>query len=125
MPKTAAEMVAEAKARVPAVTPEEASQMENVVFVDLREASEIAASGKVAGALAIPRGLLEFKADPSHAMHEAAIDPSKTVVTYCASGGRAALAAAMLQDLGYENVRHMGGFKDWAEKGLPVDKGDS
>jgi rhodanese-related sulfurtransferase len=45
------------------------------------------------------------------------------VVTYCASGGRAALAAAMLQELGYENVRHMGGFKDWAEKGLPVEKG--
>ena len=122
MPKTAAEMVAEAKARVPAITPEEASSMDNVVFVDLREAAEIQASGKVAGAVAIPRGLLEFKADPSHSMHEAAMDPSKTVVTYCASGGRAALAAAMLQDLGYENVRHMGGFKDWAEKGLPVDK---
>ena len=60
-----------------------------VCDVDLREASEIAASGKVAGAVAIPRGLLEFKADPSHAMHEAAMDPSKTVVTYCASGGRA------------------------------------
>lgn len=123
MAKTAADMVAEAKARVPAITPEEASGMDDVVFVDLREAGEIEASGKVAGAVAIPRGLLEFKADPSHPMHDKAMDPSKTVVTYCASGGRAALAAAMLQDLGYENVRHMGGFKDWADKGLPVDKG--
>jgi rhodanese-related sulfurtransferase len=123
MPKTAMEMVAEAKAKVPAVTPEEAAAMPDVVFVDLREASEIAASGKVAGAVAIPRGLLEFKADPSHALHEKAMDPGKTVVTYCASGGRAALAAAMLQELGYTDVRHMGGFKDWAEKGLPVDKG--
>ena len=123
MPKTAAEMVAEAKARVPAITPEEASAIDNVVFVDLREASEIEASGKIAGAVAIPRGLLEFKADPSHPYHVPEMDPSKTVVTYCASGGRAALAAAMLQDMGYENVRHMGGFKDWADKGLPVDKG--
>ena len=123
MARTAAEMVAEAKAKVPAVTPEEASRLENVVFVDLREAAEIAASGKVAGAVAIPRGLLEFRADPTHAMHEAAMDPSKTVVTYCASGGRAALAAATLLDLGYAKVRHMGGFKDWAEKGLPVDQG--
>jgi rhodanese-related sulfurtransferase len=122
MPKTAMEMVAEAKAKVPAVTPEEASGMDNVVFVDLREASEIEASGKVAGAVAIPRGLLEFKADPSHPLHVAEMDPGKTVVTYCASGGRAALAAAMLKDMGYEDVRHMGGFKDWAEKGLPVDK---
>ncbi len=123
MAKTAAEMVADAKARVPAITPEEAAGRDDVVFVDLREASEIEASGKVAGAVAIPRGLLEFRADPSHPMHDKALDPSKTVVTYCASGGRAALAAAMLQELGYENVRHMGGFKDWAEKGLPVDKG--
>ena len=122
MPKTAMEMVAEAKARVPAITPEEAAARDDVVFVDLREAAEIAASGKVAGAVAIPRGLLEFRADPSHPMHEAALDPSKTVVTYCASGGRAALAAATLQDLGYGNVRHMGGFKDWADKGLPVEK---
>ena len=52
MPKTAAEMVAEAKARVPAITPEEASAMDNVIFVDLREASEIEASGKIAGAVA-------------------------------------------------------------------------
>lgn len=123
MAKTAAEMVAEARAKVPAITPEEAAGRDDVVFVDLREASEIEASGKVAGAVAIPRGLLEFRADPSHPMHDKALDPSKTVVTYCASGGRAALAAAMLQELGYENVRHMGGFKDWAEKGLPVDKG--
>ena len=122
MPKTAAEMVAEAKARVPAITPEEAAKLEDVVFVDLREASEIEATGKVKGAVAVPRGLLEFRADPSNPMHEKALDPAKTVVTYCASGGRAALAAAMLKDLGYEDVRHMGGFKDWAEKGLPVEK---
>ena len=123
MAKTSAEMVAEAKAKVQAVTPEEASRMENVVFVDVRDPSEVAASGKVAGAVNIPRGMLEFKADPSSPAHDAALDPSKTVVTYCAAGGRAALAAAMLQDLGYTDVRHMGGFKDWAEKGLPVDKG--
>jgi rhodanese-related sulfurtransferase len=123
MPKTAMEMVAEAKSKVPAVTPEEASTMDNVVFVDLREAAEIEATGKIAGAVAIPRGLLEFKADPSHPYHVAEMDPGKTVVTYCASGGRAALAAAMLKDMGYEDVRHMGAFKDWAEKGLPIDKG--
>jgi rhodanese-related sulfurtransferase len=123
MPKTAMEMVAEAKSKVPAVTPEEASTMDNVVFVDLREAAEIEATGKIAGAVAIPRGLLEFKADPTHPYHVAEMDPGKTVVTYCASGGRAALAAAMLKDMGYEDVRHMGAFKDWAEKGLPIDKG--
>lgn len=122
MAKTSAEMVAEAKARVPAITPEEASRLDNVVFVDVRDPAEVAASGKVAGAVNVSRGMLEFKADPASAAHDAALDPGKTVVTYCAAGGRAALAAAMLQELGYTDVRHMGGFKDWAEKGLPVDK---
>ena len=123
MAKTSAEMVAEAKAKVQAVTPEEAAGMENVVFVDVRDPAEVAASGKVAGAVNVPRGMLEFRADPSSSYYDTALDPSKTVVTYCAAGGRAALAAAMLREMGYTDVRHMGGFKDWAEKGLPVDKG--
>lgn len=123
MAKTLAEMVAEAKAKVPAITPEEASRLGNVVFVDVREPSEVEASGKVAGAVNVPRGLLEFKADPANPNREAALDPGKTVVTYCAMGGRAAMAAAALREMGFTDVRHMGGFKDWEEKGLPVDKG--
>ena len=122
MARTAAEMVAEAKAKVPAITPEEAAAMGNVLFVDVREASEVAASGKVAGAVNSPRGGLEFKADPASPAHDPAFDTSRTVVTYCAAGGRAALAAAMLKDLGYADVRHMGGFKDWEAKGLPVER---
>ena len=123
MARTTAELVAEAKEKVPAITPEEASQLDNVLFLDVREPSEVEASGKVAGAVNVPRGMLEFKADLSSPSRDAALDPSKTVVTYCAMGGRAALAAAALKDLGFTDVRHMGGFKDWAEKGLPVDKG--
>ena len=123
MARTTAELVAEAKDKVPAITPEEASRLENVLFLDVRDPSEVAASGKVAGALNVPRGMLEFKADPSSPTREAALDPNRTVVTYCAVGGRAALAAATLKELGFTDVRHMGGFKDWAEKGLPVEKG--
>jgi len=123
MAKTTADLVADAKAKVPAITPEEASRLENVVFLDVREPSEVEASGKVAGAVNVPRGMLEFRADPSNPNREAALDPSKTVVTYCAMGGRAALAAAALKELGFADVRHMGGFKDWAEKGLPTEKG--
>ena len=122
MPKTAAEMVAEAKARVPAITPDEASRMANVLFLDVRDAPIVAETGKVAGAVNVPRGMLEFRADPTHALHEPALDPAKTVVTYCGAGGQAALAAATLQDMGYQDVRILGAFKDWAEKGLPVEK---
>jgi rhodanese-related sulfurtransferase len=117
------ENVAEAKAKVPAITPEEASRLEGVVFLDVREPSEVAASGKVAGALNIPRGLLDLLADPASPSREAALDPGRTVVTYCGMGGRAALAAARLKELGFTDVRHMGGFRDWAEKGMPVEKG--
>ena len=123
MVKTTADLVAEAKAKVAAITPEEASPLDDVIFLDVREPSEVEASGKVAGAVNVPRGMLEFRADPSNPNREAALDPNRTVVTYCAMGGRAALAAAALQELGFKDVRHMGGFKDWAEKGLPVDKG--
>lgn len=122
MARSAAEMVAEAKAKIPAITAAEAAALPNVLFVDVREAAEVAASGKVAGAVNAPRGGLEFKADPASPAHDPAFDTSKTVITYCAAGGRAALAAATLWDLGYTDVRHMGGFKDWEAAGLPVDK---
>lgn len=121
MAKTSAEMVAEAKASVPAVTPEEAAALPGVIFIDVRDPAEVAASGKVRGAVNVARGMLEFKADPASPTHDPALDPTRTVVTYCAAGGRAALAAAMLKDLGYTDVRHMGGFKDWQAKGLPVE----
>jgi rhodanese-related sulfurtransferase len=126
MPKTAKQMVAEADATVPRISGAEAKAMHGqpgVVFVDLREPAEIAASGKVPGALAIPRGLLEFRADAESALHDATLGGAKTVVTYCASGGRAALAGKTLQDLGYTDVRNLGGFKDWAEAGGDAEKG--
>ncbi len=122
MTRTAAEMVADAKARVQAIAPEDVSKLDNVLIVDVRDAPEVAASGMVPGAVHVPRGMLEFRADPSSPYHDKNFDPSRTVVLYCASGGRSALAGVALQELGYTDVRNMGGFKDWAEKGLPVEK---
>ena len=126
MPKTSKEMVAEADATVPRISGADAKAMlgkPGVVFVDLREPPEIAASGKVPGALAIPRGLLEFRADREAAAPDPTLTGAETVVLYCASGGRAALAGKTLQDMGYSDVRNMGGFKDWAEAGGEAEKG--
>lgn len=123
MARTAAEMVAEARAKVPAVTPEEVMAMSDVLIVDVRDPAEVAASGKVPGAVNVPRGMLEFRADPASPSHLPDLDPGTTVILYCASGGRAALAGATLRAMGYADVRTMGGFKDWADKGLPVEKG--
>jgi rhodanese-related sulfurtransferase len=123
--KTVQQMLAEAEAAVPRITPEEAKGLignPDVVFLDVREPAEVAASGKVPGALAIPRGLVEFRADPESPMHDAAFDRAKTVVAYCASGGRSALVGKVLKDMGDANVRNLGGFKGWLDAGGEVEK---
>lgn len=124
MPTTVKDMVAAANASVPRISVAEAQALQaagKAVFIDLREPAEIAASGKVPGALAIPRGLLEFRVDPESPAPDPAL-AKPTVITYCASGGRAALAGKLMQDLGYADVRNLGGFKDWVEGGGPVEK---
>ena len=123
--KTVQMMLAEAEAAVPRISVEEAKGLvgrADVLFLDVREPPEVAASGKVRGAVAVPRGLVEFRADPASPMHDAAFDRAKTVVTYCASGGRSALVGKTLKDMGYTNVRNLGGFKGWLDAGGEIDK---
>jgi rhodanese-related sulfurtransferase len=124
MPVTVKELVAAAHAVVPRISAAEAKAMHaagQAVFIDLREPPELAASGTVPGALPIPRGLLEFRADPESPDRNPAFQ-KPVVITFCASGGRAALAGKLLKDLGYADVRNLGGFKDWVEGGGPVEK---
>ncbi len=118
-------MMEAANAAVPRLTPAQVKDMigkDNVVVVDVRDAMEVAQSGKVPGAVHIPRGLLEFKADPESPAHDKNLDRSKTVILYCASGGRSALAGKTLKDFGYDKVFNLGGFKDWLDSGGPVEK---
>ena len=124
--KTVQAMLAEAEAVVPRISPEEAKGLlgrTDVLFLDVREPAEVAASGKVPGALAVPRGLVEFRADPASPLHDAAFDRAKTVVAYCASGGRSALVLKTLKEMGYGNVRNLGGFKGWLDAGGEIEKG--
>jgi rhodanese-related sulfurtransferase len=119
------QMMEAANAAVPKVTPAKAKEMiakGDTLVVDVRDGTEVAASGKVAGAVHISRGLLEFKADPEAPTHDKNFTKDKNIVLYCGSGGRAALAGKLLKDLGYEKVFNMGGFKDWADSGGPIDK---
>ena len=123
--KTVQSMLAEAHAAVPAIAPQDAKALvgkADVLFLDVREPPEVATSGKVPGALAVPRGLVEFRADPASPMHDKAFDRSKTIVCYCASGGRSALVGKTLKDMGYENVRNLGGFQGWVTAGGAVEK---
>ena len=92
-----------------------------VLLVDLRESEERARSGAIPGAVHVPRGMLEFHADPASPYHKKELEPSRRVILYCASGGRSALAGAALKELGYRDVAHLdGGFKAWTEAGLPA-----
>ncbi|QQO23875.1 rhodanese-like domain-containing protein [Bradyrhizobium diazoefficiens] len=110
------QMLEAANAAVPKITSDEAAEMiknGNTLIVDVRDAPEVAASGKIAGAVHVSRGMLEFRADPELPSHDKAFDRNKTVILYCASGGRSALAGKLLKDMGYQKVYNLGGFKDW------------
>jgi rhodanese-related sulfurtransferase len=124
MPTTVKDLLSAARAAVPAISPADAAALvktENAVIVDVRDGTEVAASGKIEGALAISRGLLEFKADPELPTHEPALRKDRPVILYCGSGGRAALAGKTLLDLGFSDVRNAGGFKELVAAGLPTE----
>src|SRR5690348_6651953 len=116
MATTVKAMLAAANEAVPKIDPDQAKAMVEkgeALVVDVRDPQEVAASGKVAGALNVSRGMLEFRADPESPYHDKSFDKGKTVILYCASGGRSALAGKVLRDMGYEKVYNVGGFKDW------------
>ena len=123
MSTTVKDMLAAANATVPRVSREDADALMRggALVVDVRDAPELQAVGKVKGAKHVSRGMLEFRADPASPYHDPDFSPDRTVIVYCASGGRSALAGKALQDLGYRDVRNLGGFKDWAEGGGAVE----
>jgi len=127
MSNSVKEMLTAANGLVPRISPAEARTMiaaGTVLVVDVRDATELAATGKIAGALHVSRGMLEFKADPESPYHDPAFDRNRTVILYCASGGRSALAGKTLRDMGFRDVRNLGGFTDWIESGGPVESLD-
>jgi rhodanese-related sulfurtransferase len=119
------QMMEAANTAVPRVTPAQARDMiakGNTLVVDVRDAPEVEKSGKVAGAVNVSRGMLEFRADPESPYHDKNFSRDKTVILYCASGGRSALSGKVLKDMGYSNVYNVGGFKDWADSGGAIER---
>jgi rhodanese-related sulfurtransferase len=125
MPTNVKDMMTAADAAVPRITPAQAREMMakgNVLVVDVRDAPEVEKSGKIAGAVHVSRGMLEFRADPETPYHNKTFTKDKTVILYCASGGRSALGGKVLKDMGYAQVYNLGAFKDWVDSGGPVDE---
>ena len=122
--KTAQDYLAEANAVVPKIEFDDAlakHQAGNSVFIDVRDSGDIAASGTIAGALRIGRGMMEFVADPATPFHNEKLTKDADIVLVCGKGGQAALTGKTLKDMGYQNVSNAGGFPDWKEKGGPTE----
>ena len=123
MPSSVKEMLAVANAAVPRLSPAETRtrMASNTLILDVRDPSEVQASGKIKGAVNVSRGMLEFRADPESPYHNPAFQKDKTVLVYCASGGRSALVGKTLKDFGYGAVYNIGGFKELADAGLETE----
>lgn len=125
MTTTLKEMMAAGLGAGPTIAPRAARGLlegGQAIAVDVRDDAEVAASGRIKGALHIARGHLEFEADPASPRHNPALPRDKTLLVYCNSGARATLACKTLKDMGYADVRNLGGFTAWVAEGGPVER---
>ncbi|MGQ0464941.1 MAG: rhodanese-like domain-containing protein [Sporichthyaceae bacterium] len=125
MATSASDIVKAAKERIENLDADavERELADGAVLVDLREPSELAENGRIPGAVHVPRGVLEWKADPAGPAPEMPKALDARVILHCAGGGRSALAAVTLQEMGYSNVAHLeSGFAGWKDAGKPVER---
>ena len=123
--KSVKELVRDAGKSVEALSGQEAAKLvgtPGVLFVDVREGEELQKTGRLRGAVHVPRGLLEFQADPSSPAHKPELAKGRKLILFCASGGRSALAAKALKDMGIDKVAHVeGGFPALRDAGAPLE----
>ena len=119
------QMLAQANAAIETISVTDAIDLvgdPNAVFVDVRETVERQNFGTIRDSVHAPRGFLEFHADPESPMHIDSLASGKRLILFCASGGRSALAAKTLTDMGVKNVCHIaGGFPAWNDAGGPIE----
>jgi rhodanese-related sulfurtransferase len=110
-------LLAKANAEIESISVQDLMYIDDepdTVIVDVRDMKERDADGAIPGSIHASRGMLEFHADPESPAHIKALDPEKKVILYCGTGGRSALAAKTLQDMGYTDVSSLaGGFAAW------------
>ncbi|CTQ31467.1 rhodanese-like domain-containing protein [Jannaschia rubra] len=119
--KTAADMVAEARARIEEWDVARLRATPDAVVVDIRDVRE-RAKGFIPGSVHAPRGMLEFWWDPESPYHREVFAGPGPFVLHCAMGWRSALAAATLQDMGFGIAHLDGGFEAWVAAGGAVEK---
>lgn len=118
--KTVAELVAQARKRIEEWDVATLRATPGAVVVDIRDVRE-RARGFIPGSVHAPRGMLEFWWDPASPYHRAVFAGAGPFVLHCAMGWRSALAAATLQDMGFEVAHLDGGFDAWVAAGGAVE----
>ncbi len=125
MSRTVEDLLAEARSRIERLEPRVAAAAAGAggVIVDLRCTDDRQAEGAIPGALAVPRSVLEWRADPSSEHRDERIASfERHLILVCNDGFSSSLAAANLRELGFEHVSDIvGGFRAWKAEGLPVD----
>jgi len=118
------DFVAAARARVTEVSADDVAALSEgaVLLLDVREPGELQA-GFLPGAIHVPRGMLEVKADQAMPPHDSRLaDRDQPIIAYCASGARSLLAASTLMDMGFTNIKSMaGGFAAWQQQGGSIE----
>lgn len=93
-----------------------------LLLVDLRELQERLLLGTIPGARHVPRGMLEFWADPQSPYARDYFAEHRRTVLFCAAGSRSALAAVKLKEMGFKDVAHLeSGFARWRESGQEIE----
>lgn len=120
-PQSVNDLVADARTRITGLSMEEVqSELElgDALIVDIRDVRERWREGAIPGAKHVPRGMLEFWADPQSEYYKPFMNPRRRTIVYCAGGLRSSLAADVLQKMGYSNVAHLEmGFDAWKQSG--------
>ncbi len=127
--KSVNEMVAEAKTRIDNISPAEAHRRvieENALIVDIRDVRELQREGAIPDSVHAPRGMLEFWVSPDSPYTKDVFQEGRELILCCAGGGRSALSADTMQDMGVEKVSHVEtGFGGWRADGMPVTDYDT
>ncbi len=126
MPRGIDDILAAARAGLDRVDPRRAAELASwgALLVDIRPVEWRAADGEIPGAVVVERNVLEWRFDPTSPACLEGVGPDiydRDVIVFCNEGYASSLAAADLQRLGLRRVTDLvGGFRAWAEGGLPV-----
>ena len=119
-PMSVKDMVADARTRIQGLSKEEMQRelaAGDALIIDIRDVRERWREGTIPGAKNVPRGMLEFWADPQSEYYKPFMNPERRTILYCAGGQRSSLAADVLQKMGYKNVAHLGmGYDAWKKE---------